>query len=182
MIKLLCEVNRIIQSERNDIRFQFSLSTIQSLNYVTRKVNVLIEQLKMQISGVKLYYVDWNRLINCGIKQGCLINCLLISKSIGWNLKNIVSEICWSSCQVDYLFILSNWKRCVIGASCFRVRVLCVVISVKSLFTKFIWTTEKLSDWWFKIFVMRWYYWRSKRQRESWVGDKCVLSIKLISF
>ena len=81
-----------------------------------------------------------------------------------------------------FIYTFKQWKWFVIGASCFRVRVLCAVISVKSLSTKFIWTTEKLSDWWFKIFVMRWYYWRSKRQRESWVGDKFVLSTKLISF
>ena len=81
-----------------------------------------------------------------------------------------------------FIYTFKQWKWFVIGASCFRVRVLCAVISVKSLSTKFIWTTEKLSDWWFKIFVMRWYYWRSKRQHESWVGDKFVLSTKLISF
>ena len=66
------------------------------------------------------------------------------------------------------IYTLKPWKSFAIGVSCFRVRALCLLVSVKSLFTKFIWTTEKLSDWWFKIFVMRWYYWQFTGQMLSW--------------
>ena len=63
---------------------------------------------------------------------------------------------------------MKQWKSFVIGVSCFRVCVLCLLVSVKvCLLNLFILTTEKLSDWWFKIFVMRWYHLQFTGQNDS---------------
>jgi len=32
---------------------------------------MMCEQLKLQLSGLEIYYADWNRLINCDMKQCC---------------------------------------------------------------------------------------------------------------
>ena len=118
----------------------------------------------MQLSGLKLHYVNWNRLINCGVKL------MLLDQLFIYFQVDLIEYVGYLLVELSSWFFINTFKQrksFVIGVSCLQVRVLCVLISVKSLFTKFIWTTEKLSDWWFKISGIRWYHWQFIVQNDS---------------
>jgi hypothetical protein len=136
----------------------------------------------MQLSGLKLHYVNWNRLINCGVKL------MLLDQLFIYFQVDLIEYVGYLLVELSSWFFINTFKQrksFVIGVSCLQVRVLCVLISVKSLFTKFIWTTEKLSDWWFKISGIRWYHWQFIVQNDSAKVESAInlfLSTKLIAW